>query len=195
MSAGRVSGHGFEGVQGLDRGISRGRSAGQLDGSIEVEAVGEVRTGNLLDADEGAQGHPVAVLVFDKKEVDAVLADAVFGFGLDVGFVEPAEAVEVVDVGSAQKGAHRGVDVVEGHAGLEHLVAVDLHETLGHAGPEGGDDGAISGRAVAAWTKRVVCSARYSGVLPARSWIIMVNPDPLPSPGMGGGRRQTPGPR
>ena len=46
---------------------------------------------------------------------------------------------------------------------------------------------AISGRACAAAMKFCDCSARYAGLLPRRSCSIIVNPDPVPRPGIAGG--------
>ena len=45
----------------------------------------------------------------------------------------------------------------------------------------------ISGRLRAASMKRCVCCARYSGEPPLRSCNCIVNPDPVPRPGMAGG--------
>ena len=46
--------------------------------------------------------------------------------GLDVHLVHAAEPVEVVHVGAAEQRAERGVHVVQLHAGLQHLAAIDV---------------------------------------------------------------------
>ena len=67
------------------------------------------------------------------------------------------------------------------------LLPVNFKSDLRRGGIKGGIIRPISGRFRAAAINALVCCCRYSGVLPAMSWIIIVNPAPTPSPGIGGG--------
>ena len=61
------------------------------------------------------------------EHTNAILAIPVLGFSLHVDFVQPAEAVEVVDVGAAQERANRRVDVRQLDTQFQRLGLVDVY--------------------------------------------------------------------
>ena len=102
----------------------------------------------MLVTAESGTGSPSVVR--HVKLADVLGLCAVLAFGLDIDLPLPAEAVEVVDEVAAHEGLEGLVDLSDVDALLEHLVAVHVHEELGHAGDEGGRDpldlGPLAGR-------------------------------------------------
>src|SRR5262249_9357 len=68
--------------------------------------------------------------------------------GLDVNAEETPEAVEVVDVGTAEHGRQSLEHVVDRHADEARFLAVEIHFDLRIAGIEGGEDVADLGTLV-----------------------------------------------
>src|SRR5262249_48681187 len=66
------------------------------------------------------------------KQTELTRIAAVLGLRLQIDLVDTAEAIEVVDVRTAEQRAERGVDVGELHAGLHHLAAIDVRVDLRH---------------------------------------------------------------
>ena len=84
-------------------------------------------------ADQRVERDHAARLVPHEEEPELLRVLPELRLGLQVHLVDAAELVEVVDVGAAEQRAERGVDVVQQHARLEHLAAIDVGEHLRHA--------------------------------------------------------------
>ena len=89
-----------------------------------------------MRADERRERHHGAVVVPDVIIADVLYALAVFPFGLEVDAPLPAEAVELVQVQTTQIGLQRLVDVRDGHALLQHFVAIHIGIDLRDGGGE-----------------------------------------------------------
>ena len=94
---------------------------------------GPERDSNLVKRRER---HHRALAVAHVELADVVEVVAVLALGLDVDLPLAAEAVEVVDEQPAHVGLNGAIDIVEGDALLEHLLAVHLEELLRHARQE-----------------------------------------------------------
>ena len=128
---------------------------------------------------------PVLVPHEEQPELLRILAE--LRFGLQIDLVDAAEPVEVVDVGAAEQRAERRVHVVQRHAGLEHLAAIDVGVDLRHGRAIERVDAPDLRPLARGLHEPRVCCARYSGDPPLRSWSCIVNPAPVPRPGMAGG--------
>ena len=84
------------------------------------------------------------------KVIDFVRADAVLGLGLQVNLPLAAEAIELVDVGSAEKGLQGLIDLAELQALFQYAILIDIDIELRHRGAESADKEASSGRLRAA---------------------------------------------
>ena len=98
-----------------------------------------VNSGPERDSNRRQRGqrHHLAVRVADVELADVLGSVAIVAFGLDVDLPLAAEAVEVVDERPAHERLDGPVDIVDGDALLEHLVAIHVDELLRHAGQEG----------------------------------------------------------
>ena len=83
--------------------------------------------------DQRVERDHAARLVPHEEEPELLRVLPELRLGLHVHLVDAAELVEVVDVGAAEQRAERGVDVVQLHAGLQHLAAIDVGVDLRHA--------------------------------------------------------------
>jgi len=75
--------------------------------------------------------------ITDIELPDVLRIASVLRLGLHEDFPDPPEAVELVHVVAAEKRLQSAVDVLNGHAELEHLVVVDAREELRDRGGEG----------------------------------------------------------
>ena len=121
-----------------------------LRAAVEVVAHRELRPGRVLYVRHRGQRHHVPVVVAHIELAEVLRLGPGFALGLHVDLPLPAEAVEVVDEVAAHEGLERLVNVLQGHALLEHLVPVHIHEDLGHGrrerGPHAGQLGPLPRR-------------------------------------------------
>ena len=83
--------------------------------------------------DQRVERDHAARLVAHEEEPELLRILPELRLGLQVHLVDAAELVEVVDVRAAEQRAERGVDVVQLHARLQHLAAIDVGVDLRHA--------------------------------------------------------------
>src|SRR5579883_3313716 len=135
----------FEGLAHLTGAVSGRAGDVELRGGKLVEAIDELRAGDLLDVNQGTQGDLASVGAAHIELVDVVDAGAGFAFRLNVGLPLPAEAIEVVDEISAHEGLHGGVDVAEIDLLLQSLFAVNVSVELRNGRLIGGNGGGYLG--------------------------------------------------
>ncbi len=120
-------------------GAVAGRGAAvQLRRAVFVEAHGELRAVSRFEVVRAESGtiSPAGVPHVELADVFGTCAVLAFRFHVDLPLA--SEPVEVVDEQPAHEGLDGAVDVVDRDALLDHLVAVDRHELLRHAGQERG---------------------------------------------------------
>ena len=120
------------------RAVARRRAAVQLRRPIFVEAHGEFRAVARFKPGQRGQRDHLTAGVPHVELADVLRLRAVVAFGFDVDLPLPSEAIEVVDEQAAHEGLDGPVDVVDGDALLDDLVAIDRDELLRHARQEGG---------------------------------------------------------
>ena len=109
-----------------------------MRGTKFVEAHGKLWAQTWLDGGEGGKRNVFSLVVADVELSNVFRPGAIFTLGLDIDLPLAAEAVEVVDKVAAHESLNRPVDVVQVHALLQNLVAVDVDELLRDAGQESG---------------------------------------------------------
>src|SRR5881409_1348304 len=92
-----------------------------------------VRARTCFKSREGREGHHAASIVSDVELANILRPGAIVAFGLDIDLPLASEAVEIVDEQTAHERLERFVDVVNGDALLNDLVAVHIHKLLGYA--------------------------------------------------------------
>jgi hypothetical protein len=97
-----------------------------LRGAKEVETVRELGSGDVPGCDHGGERDHRAAVVFDVELVYVRGVDAAAGLRLQEHLPLPAEAVELVDVDTAEERLERLVDVADLDPLLQDLVAVDV---------------------------------------------------------------------
>ena len=144
-------------------GAKAGRGAAvDLGAAIFIEAHGEFRTKPRLDGCERGERDVLAFIIADIKLSDVFRASAVLALSLDINLPLAAEAIEIVNEVSAHEGLDGAVDIVEVHALLQDLVAVDVNKFLRDAGQE---------RCAKAGDFRALASGvEKSGEVPGEEW-------------------------
>src|SRR6266571_3264540 len=94
------------------------------------------RTADAVRTDERRERHHGAVVVPDVVIADVLYALAVFPFCLEVDAPLPAKAVELVQKETTEIGLQRLVDVRDGHALLQHFIAIHIGIDLRDGGGE-----------------------------------------------------------
>src|SRR5450756_1224493 len=114
--------------------VARGRASRDLRRAVEVESLRILGPRGLPDCRESRERHHASLRISHVKRADVLGLYAVRGVRLHEDAPLTAEAVELVDVGPAEKSLEALVDVGHGDALLERLVPVDVDEDLGDRG-------------------------------------------------------------
>ena len=160
-----------------------------VDGRRRVHVVAhhQHRPAHVAHRGEVRQRHHLALAVAHLQLLDVVdrLAERVLG--LDVDLPGAAEAVEVVDVVRPERRLQRRAHVVDRHAPVLGLGAVDDQLQPGRVGPEAGEQALqVAGRP----RRRPRPCRRSSAGPPGRcrrvSWTMILKPPAVPRPSTGG---------
>jgi len=102
----------FEGLHRLAGRIAFGGLPGHRSGPVQVEAVGVLGAGSVFDGNERGDGQALSPVVRDVEQIQVGLREPVLAGSLYIGLVHASEAVEVVDIASAQVGRYLLVQVL-----------------------------------------------------------------------------------
>ena len=166
MPGGSCFGHLLDLAHGLAGAVAGRGLAEDGDGRRAVEALELRRAERPLRGGEGRERHHAALRVAHVPAVQVLGQHAEGRVALHVDLFHAALVDEVVDVGGAQDGAQRGVDVGERKAQRAGFFLVDVDLILGRVleavGAHRGEHGILHGHAeqlVARGHERVVAEA------------------------------------
>ena len=128
----------LQGRRRLLGAVARRGRAIDLRAPVEVVPHGELGPEPVLHLDQRGEGHHGPVPVPHEVAAELVHAVPVLALRLDVDLPLAAEAVEVVDEDASHVALQGAVDVLQGHALLEGLVAVHVDVDLGDRRDERG---------------------------------------------------------
>ena len=100
--------------------------------AVDVEAVGEHGADHGLRGLQRGERHHGAGVVAHVERADLPGSEPIRALGLQEDAPLPPEAVELIDVQTAEEGLHRLVDVARGHALSQRLLAIDVGVDLRH---------------------------------------------------------------
>src|SRR2546430_6940459 len=123
-----------EGRHGLACAVGCSRCAIDLRRAVLIETHGELRARTRFKSRESRKWHHLPPVTSDVELANVSRSRAIIAFGLDVTLPLATKAVEIVDEQAAHERLERFVDVANGNALLNHLVAVHIHELLRHVG-------------------------------------------------------------
>ena len=116
--------------------VAGGGISGDRRRGVEVVAGLNCRADGVLDVDQGRQRDHPARVGANLELGDVGSFDPVGLVGLNHDLPDPAEDVEVVDIGRPEVGLQGVEDHRQGHVEALGLLAVHLEEELRHTGPE-----------------------------------------------------------